>query len=93
VLEEITAQSVTALFDDMQTLKFKAQPTNAFFAIVNQMFGSSSQLPTTPTGSNQIVEHSSDNETVLSSSQKLEGAAGHLVDGSKKRICQLSFEF
>ena len=28
-------------------LKFKAQPTNAFFATVNQMFGGSSQLPTT----------------------------------------------
>ena len=31
----------------MRTLKFKAQPTNAFFATVNQMFGGSSQLPTT----------------------------------------------
>ena len=31
----------------MQTLKFKPQPTNAFFATVNQMFGGSSQLPTT----------------------------------------------
>ena len=36
----------TALFNNMRTLKFKAQPTNAFFATVNQMF-SSSQLPTT----------------------------------------------
>ena len=31
----------------MQTLKLKAQPTNAFSATVNQMFGCSSQLPTT----------------------------------------------
>ena len=30
----------------MRSLKFKAQPTNAFFAAVNRMFGSSSQLPT-----------------------------------------------
>ena len=37
----------TAPFNNMRTLKFKAQPTNAFFAIVNQMFGGSSQLPTT----------------------------------------------
>ena len=37
----------TAPFNNMQTLKFKAQPTNAFFATVNQMFGGSSQLPTT----------------------------------------------
>ena len=31
----------------MRTLKFYSQPTNAFFADVNQMFGGSSQLPTT----------------------------------------------
>ena len=37
----------TAPFNSMQTLKFKAQPRNAFFASVNQIFGSSSQLPTT----------------------------------------------
>ena len=29
---------------------------------------------------NQIVEHSSDNETVLGSSRKLGGAAEHLID-------------
>ena len=31
----------------MRTLKLKAQATNTFFATVNQMFGGSSQLPTT----------------------------------------------
>ena len=35
----------TALFNNMQTLKLKAQPTNAFFATVNQMFGGSFQIP------------------------------------------------
>ena len=34
-------------FNNMRTLKFKAQPTCAFLATVNQMFGGSSQLPTT----------------------------------------------
>ena len=29
----------------------------------------------------------------LGSSRKLGGAGEHLIDGSKKRICQLSFEF
>ena len=78
----------------MRTLTFKAQPTNAFFATVNQEFGDSSQLPTTAVAcSNQIVEHSSDNETVLGSSRNLGGAAEHLIDGSEKPICQLSFEF
>ena len=79
----------------MRTLTFKAQPTNAFFATVNQVFGDSSQLPTTVERAviDQIVEHSSDNETVLGSSRKLGGAAEHLIDGSEKHICRLSFEF
>ena len=31
-------RKVTALFNNMQTLKFKSQSTNAFFAAVNHMF-------------------------------------------------------
>ena len=46
-IEEIVIFIITAPFNYMRTLKFKAQPTNAFFATVNQMFGGSSQLPTT----------------------------------------------
>ena len=42
---------------------------------------------------NQIVEHSSDNETVLDGTRKLGRAAEHLIDGSEKRTCRLSFEF
>ena len=38
---------VTALFNNMRILKLKAQPTNAFFAAVNQVFGWSSQLTST----------------------------------------------
>ena len=30
----------TAVFKNMRTLKFKSQPTNAFFSTVNQMFAS-----------------------------------------------------
>ena len=37
----------TAPFNNMRTLKFKAKPTNAFFATINQMFDGSSQLLTT----------------------------------------------
>ena len=40
----------------------------------------------------QIVEYSSDNETVLGSSGKLRGAVENLIDGSEKRICRLRFE-
>ena len=42
--------------------------------------------------SNQIVEHSSDNAKVLGSCPKLGGAAKHLIDGSEKHNCRLSFE-
>ena len=77
----------------MRTLKFKAQPTNVFFATVNQMFGGSSQPPTTAECGNQIAVHSSDNEAVLGSSRKLGEAAEHLIDGSEKHICRLTFEF
>ena len=78
----------------MRTLTFKAQPKNVFFATVNQVFGDSSQLPTHCRAcGNQIVEQYSDNETVFGSSRKLGGAAEHLIDGSEKPICRLSFEF
>ena len=36
----------TALINNTRTLKLKAQPTKAFFAAVNQVFGGSSQLTT-----------------------------------------------
>ena len=42
---------------------------------------------------NQIVEHSADNESVLGRCRKLGGTAEHLIDGSEKHICRLSFEF
>ena len=38
--------NITAPVNNMRTLKFKAQPTNAFFATVNKMFADSSQLST-----------------------------------------------
>ena len=43
-------EKFTAPFSNMWTLKFEAQPTNAFFATVNQMLGGSSQPPTTTEG-------------------------------------------
>ena len=46
-IHEIPKFGVTALFNNTRTLKLKAQPANAFFAAVNQVFGGSSQLTTT----------------------------------------------
>ena len=37
-----TVLFITAPFNNMRTLKFEAQPTNGFFAAVNQVFGGSS---------------------------------------------------
>ena len=41
-LYEVLFIKLTALFNNMRTLTFKPQPTNAFFATINQMFGGSS---------------------------------------------------
>ena len=38
---------ITMPYNNMLNLKFKAQPTKSIFAIVDQMFGGSYQLPTT----------------------------------------------
>ena len=73
----------------MRTLKFKSQPTNAFFATVKQMFSGSSQLPTT---AERAVIKSNRQVQFRQRSRKLGGATEHLI-GSKKRICRLSFEF
>ena len=73
----------------MRILIFKAQPTNAFFATVNQMFGDFSQLPTTD---ERAVIKSNRRVQFRQHSRKLGGAAEHLIGGSEKRICRLSFE-
>ena len=81
---------VTALFNNMRTLKFKAQPTNAFFATVNQMFGGSSQLPTMLS---ELISTIWFDYRAVGSGRELGGITEHLIDGSEKRICQLRFEF
>ena len=81
---------ITVLFNSMWTLKFKSQPTNAFFATVNQMFGGSPQLPTT---AERAVIKSNCRVQFRQHSRRLGGAAEHFIDGSEKLICRLSFEF
>ena len=81
-------------FNNMCTLKFKAQQTKMCFVTVSptvrQLLSSSDYCRVC---GNHIAEYRSDNETVLSSSWKLGGAAKHFIDGSKNHICRLSFEF
>ena len=84
----------TAPFNNMRTLKFKTQPTNSFFATVNQMFGGSSQLPTT--AERAIIKSLCTVQTtkqVLCSSRKLGGPGEHLIDGSEKPINRSTFQF
>ena len=64
----------TAPFN-MQILKFKAQPTNAVFATVNQMFSASSQFPTTAEHSFAVWTVLNDLISALDSSRKQVGAA------------------
>ena len=47
LLSLLKMDAPTAPFNNMQTLKFTAQLTNAFFHYINHMFGGSSQLLTT----------------------------------------------
>ena len=67
----------------MRTLKLKAQLTNAFFA-VNQMFGGSSQLPTT--AERVVIKSLCTVQTMKQCSAVVGnwGIAKHLIDGSVK---------
>ena len=84
VIEANCCKEFTAPFNNMRTL------TNAFFATVNQMFGGSFELPTTV---EWAVIKSHRWAHFSKQSRKLGGAAEHLIDGSEKRICRLTFEF
>ena len=78
---------LTAPFKNMQTIKLKAQPTNAFFATVNQMLGCFSQLPTTV--EHVVIKSLCTVQTTEQCSAAVGtelGGAKHLIDGSEKRI-------
>ena len=84
---------VTALFNNTRTLKLKAQPTNGFFAAVNQVLAGPPSLRLLPNSVRCLNSAQRFDHRALGSSRKLGGAGEHLIDGSKKRICRLSFEF
>ena len=76
------------------TAKLKAQPANAFFATVNQMFGGSSQLPTT---AQRVLIKSLSTIQATEQCSVVVGSWGEpqniLIDSNEKRICRLSFNF
>ena len=77
---------ITVAFNNMQTLKFKAPLTHAFFATINQMCGGFSQLSTTA----ELNCAQQFDYCTLGSSQKLGGAAEQFIDGIENCICWLS---
>ena len=82
----MTGLTLIVPFNNTQTLKLKAQPTNAFFATINLMFGSSSQLLTTAVDCFGVYTVLNDLITCMfGNSRKLGGAAKHLIDGSQKK--------
>ena len=87
--------SITALFNNTRTLKLKAQPTNAFFAAVNQVFRR--DLPAYDYYRALFVVWTLHNDLItarLTAVESWEEPANiNLIDGSEKCICQLSFEF
>ena len=77
----------------MRTLKFKAQPTNVFRyrqSNVRRLLPASDYCRALYCYLNCAQRF---DYRALGSSRKLGGAAEHLIDGSEKRICRLSFEF
>jgi len=83
----IVRKPVTAPFNNMRTLEFKAQPTNAFFTTVNQMFGGSSPASDYCQALFRCLNCAQRFDyRAIGSSRKLGGAAEHLIDGSEKRF-------
>ena len=86
--------SFTVPFSNMPTLKFKAQLTNTFLLLSIKCSAASSSvqlLPSTP--GNEIVEHSSDNETMHGSSRKLGELANILLTVAKNKFVGLALNF
>ena len=92
-LSRKTEGQITAPFNNMQT-KIQSSTDKCVFRYcqsnVRRLLPASDYYRAR---GNQIVEHSSGNEAVLSKSRKLGGTAEHLIDCSEKRICRSSFEF
>ena len=93
LINDNTRQYLTAPFSNMRTLKFKAQPTKWVFrcrqSSVRRLILASDYCRALFRYLNCAQRF--DYHT-LDSSRKLGGVAEHLIDGSEKRICRLSFE-
>ena len=78
----------------MRTLKFKAQPTTAFFTTINQMFADSSQIPIAAESAViKIVVHSSDNEQSLAVVVSWEDPPNIWLTAAKNAFVGRTFNF
>ena len=87
---------ITALFNNMRTLKFKGQPTNAFSLTTIKCSAdppSLRLLPSTVSLSEQCttirLPHARQSAV---GSRKLGGDAKHLIDNIEKHICRLTLK-
>ena len=80
----------TALFNSMQTKNSKLYRLLRFTLPSINCSAAHPSFRLRPTRGKPIVEHSSDNETVLDSSRKLGGAVGRLIDSGENRNCRLT---
>ena len=82
--------TVTAPFNNMRSLKFKAKPTQGVFryrqSTVRRLLQASTML-------SELCSTICFDYRAHGSNWKLGGTAEHLIGGTEKRICRLSFEF
>ena len=88
-----TSGNITALFSNTRTSKLKAQPTNAFSLPSIKCSEGPPSLRLLPNPDHCLNCAQRCDYSARGSSRKLGGTSEHLIDGSEKRICRLSFEF
>ena len=88
--KEDLSKLITALYNNMRTLTFKAQPTNAFSLPSIKCSAAPPSFRLCCLNCAQRFDLTIARSAV---NRKLGGTAEHLIDGSKKRISRLRFEF
>ena len=90
-----TALQITAPFNNIRTLKFKPQQTNAFFATANQIFGGSSQPPTTAERAvlKSLITVQTTKQYLAVASRKLRGASNIWLTVAKNEFVGWALNF
>ena len=92
--EYFISNGITALFNNMRTLDSKLNDECVFRYRQSKVPRLLRELPTTAERAvNKSLSTVQRTKQCSGSSRKPGGAAEHLIGGSEKRICRLSFEF